>query len=57
MRKLSVEEIKAKHGYQIPRMIDSVIDLGKWMDDVEGRLIREGKLKIVKGKYKWLDKK
>ncbi len=54
--KLSVQQIKDMHGHEIPRMMKSVLDLGKWMDDVEGRLIREKKLKIVKGKYVWLDK-
>jgi len=53
----NIEEIRQKHAWQIPAWGDSLLELGKWMDDVEGRLIREGKLKIVKGKYRWLDKK
>jgi hypothetical protein len=51
MQNPSIQEIKDKHGWKIPQMMDSILELGKWMDDVEGRLIREGKLKIVKGKY------
>lgn len=52
---VNIEDIRAKHGYQIPRMMESIMELGKWMEDVEGRLIREGKLKIVNGKYRRLD--
>lgn len=53
----NIEEIRAKHAWRIPAWGDSLLELGKWMDDVEGRLIREGKLKIVKGKYVKLDQK
>lgn len=54
---INIQEIREKHAWQIPAWGDSILELGKWMDDVEARLIREGKLKILKnGKYRWLNK-
>jgi hypothetical protein len=51
----NIQEIRDNHGWKIPMWADSLIELGKCMDDIEARLIREGKLKIVKGKYRRLD--
>jgi hypothetical protein len=56
-QKFNIEEIREKHGWKIPMWGQSLIDLGKCMDDIENRLIREGKLKIVKGRYVKLDPK
>jgi len=55
--KLTPAQVKEKYGYAVPRMLKSVMDLGKWIDEVETRLISEGDLKILKnGKYRWLKK-
>jgi len=51
----NIEEIKAKYAYKIPGWVNNLIELGKCMDDIEGGLIREGKLKIVNGRYVRLD--
>lgn len=55
--KVNIQEIKELHEWQIPTWINNFLELGKCMDDIESRLIREGKLKIVKGRYVRLEPK
>lgn len=54
---MPVEDVKAKYPHLIEPMISRVLELGRCIDDIEARLIREGKLKIKDGKYIWLNKK
>lgn len=51
---MNVAEIKALHSDRIMPMIDNLLEVGKWMDRVEARLIREGKLRIIDGKYHFI---
>jgi len=51
VQKIDIEAIKVKHGWEILTWAHNLVELGKCMDDIESRLIREGKLKIVKGRY------
>lgn len=54
-QKFNIEEIREKHGWRIPQMKKSVYDLAEWADEVSARLVREGKIKIVKGRIVKLD--
>lgn len=48
---MNVAEIKALHGDRIMPMLNNLLEVGRWMDRVESRLISEGKLRIIDGKY------
>lgn len=54
---MNVAEIKALHGDRIMPMLNNLLEVGRWMNRVEERLIREGKLAIgPQGEYIWTEK-